>query len=313
MLNLVLNENMKIYRRIRSWILIGLLIALTATAAILTSKMMNPTSQPDWKQQTAKQISQDHEMLQDPNLNSKQREIMENRIKVNEYRLAHDIPTEQNTVWAGVMDSAGLVQIVTVFTVIIAADIVAGEFATGTIKLLLIRPANRAKILLSKYLSVLLFSLFLLAVLFLSSYVTNGILHGFGGTDLPYLYATGDGVVHEDSMLVHALGTYGLKCIELIMIVTMTFMISTVFRSSSLAIGISLMAMFVGSLVLLFIMKYSWAKYYLFANTDLSQYLEGNPLLQGMTLPFSIAVLLVYFFVFNLLSWTIFMKRDVAA
>jgi ABC-type transport system involved in multi-copper enzyme maturation permease subunit len=34
---------------------------------------------------------------------------------------------------------------------------------------------------------------------------------------------------------------------------------------------------------------------------------------EGMTLQFSISVLVIYFLVFNLLSWSIFMKRDVAA
>jgi ABC-2 type transport system permease protein len=61
------------------------------------------------------------------------------------------------------------------------------------------------------------------------------------------------------------------------------------------------------------ISRYSWSKYYLFTNTDLSQYLTDSPIVKGMTLQFSIIVLIVYFIVFNLLSWSIFQKRDVAA
>jgi ABC-2 type transport system permease protein len=203
--------------------------------------------------------------------------------------------------------------VVTVFTVIIAADIVAGEFSRGTIKLLLIRPASRAKILLSKYLATLGFSIVMLVFLLVAGLLFNGILYGFGDIGLPYLSFVNGNVV-QNSMLAHVLQYYGLNCINLIMIVTMAFMISTVFRSSSLSIGISLAVMFLSGAVLAIFGRYHWIKYYLFANTDLSVYMNGGiPLVPGMTLGFSIVVLLVYFLIFNLLSWTLFMRRDVAA
>jgi ABC-2 type transport system permease protein len=98
----------------------------------------------------------------------------------------------------------------------------------------------------------------------------------------------------------------------MLMIVTLAFMLSTVFRSSSLAIGIALGLLFIGPLLVGLIAKYAWAKYYLFSNT-LSQYVNDSPMIEGLTLQFSIGILLVYFLVFNLLSWVIFVKRDVAA
>jgi ABC-2 type transport system permease protein len=178
---------------------------------------------------------------------------------------------------------------------------------------LLIRPASRSKILLSKYISTLIFSLVLLIILFIFSFILSGLLEGFNDVGLPYIYAGSNGVVHEVSMIAHVLSTYGYQCVELLMIVTMAFMLSTVFRSSSLAIGLSIGIMFIGSAVASFITQYSWAKYYLFENTDLTQYLNDSPHIEGMTLQFSIIVLVVYFLVFNILSWTIFKRRDVAA
>jgi ABC-2 type transport system permease protein len=60
-------------------------------------------------------------------------------------------------------------------------------------------------------------------------------------------------------------------------------------------------------------MKFTWAKYILFANTDLMQYFEGTPMVDGMTLSFSVIMLLVYFFIFQFLAFYVFKKRDVAA
>lgn len=59
--------------------------------------------------------------------------------------------------------------------------------------------------------------------------------------------------------------------------------------------------------------RFSWSKYILFANTNLKQYISGVPLVKGMTMSFSIIVLIVYFIIFNVTSLLVFNKRDVAA
>jgi ABC-2 type transport system permease protein len=98
------------------------------------------------------------------------------------------------------------------------------------------------------------------------------------------------------------------------MLATMAFMISSVFRNSSLAIGISLVLMFTGgNITQLLALKFSWAKYILFANTNLMQYFEGTPMVEGMTITFSVVMILIYFIIFQVLAFGIFKKRDVAA
>ena len=49
-------------------------------------------------------------------------------------------------------------------------------------------------------------------------------------------------------------------------------------------------------------MKFDWAKYILFANTDLMQYFEGIPMVEGMTLTFSIIMIVSYFILFQSLA-----------
>lgn len=313
LLSLLQNENMKIYRRLRTWILIGILIAISCSFSII-SKLTDSGTNEGWEARTQARLEANQTYLADSNrLPELAQEEIQRSILLDQYRLEHDIPPSENTLWGMVMSMSGLIQMVTIFTVVIAADIVAGEFATGTIKLLLIRPASRSKILLSKYISVSMFSLLLLVVLFVSSFLVNGVLHQFSDIGSPYLHVGKDMVVAESSMVLHVLNTYGLKCIELIMIVTLAFMISTVFRSSSLAISMSLLFLFLGQAITIFFSYWSWGRFWLFANTDLTQYIEGKPLIEGMNMTFSIMVLVAYFLLFNFLSWSIFQKRDVAA
>ena len=73
------------------------------------------------------------------------------------------------------LTASGLIILVTLFTVIIAGDMVAGEFTRGTIKLLLIRPASRSKILLSKYVTTLLFAATLLVILFITALIRSAV------------------------------------------------------------------------------------------------------------------------------------------
>lgn len=307
---------MKVYRRLRTWILVALLIGFVGL--ILSINRFNgDTSRfegDNWKTQLRNEIQMNQQQLSDPGMPEEGWSQVANQVKLQQYSLEHNMPPIQYTMWGGVKDAANLTMLVTLFTVIIVGDMVAGEFTWGTIKLLLIRPASRAKILLSKYISSLLFALFLLFVLFISSTVINGIFFGFKGAALPYLTVHAQGVVQENNQLLHILGTYALKLVEMIMVITLAFMISTVFRSSSLAIGFSIFIMLMGQTITFLLLRYDWGKYYLFANTDFTQYIEGGrPYAEGMTPGFSVTILIVYFIIMNALSWTIFKRRDVAA
>lgn len=152
----------------------------------------------------------------------------------------------------------------------------------------------------------------MLVLLFVSSFLTGGILFGFDGTTQPHL-SYQDGNVVESSMVLNILSIYSYGIIDLLLIVSFAFMISTVFRNSSLSIGIAIFLMFTGSNIVLLLSGYDWVKYILFANMNLRQYVDGIPVVEGMTMSFSILMLVIYFVVFNLISWIVFNKRDVSA
>jgi len=249
---LVQNEQMKIYNRARTWVMLGILALTVILYAVLFKYVME---------------------------------------------------SGMNSALPFMSMTAGLSFLVFVFSVIVAGDSVASEFTWGTIKLLLIRPATRAKILAAKYVSVLLFLITALAALFVVSYFVGLIFFGLGGSP------------GEAGSFPRIVQTYGIKFVDLLMFVTLAFMISTVFRSSSLAIGLSIFLMFTANGVVLMLagLKYNWVKYTLFANTDLSPYLLGDePLVKGMTLGFSVTMLAVYWIVMYAVSWLLFTKRDVA-
>lgn len=314
MVNLVLNENMKIYRRMRTWILVGLMAAFVLFVNFIEWHSDGKKAQGEgWRTALQQENQQYSEILKQHKLGEDDRMFYEKQIALNDYHLEQNIRSTDGTMWDGVNGSANLMIVITIFTIIIAGDSLAGEFSSGTIKLLLIRPASRVKILVSKYISFLLFGMLLLLTLFVISVVMNGILYGFGYMDLPLISTTAEGEIIERNMVLNLWKTYMLNGVSTVMYVTMAFTISSAFQSSAMAIGFSIGALFAGNIVLEALQRFDWSKYLLFANTDLTQYLNGHPFQEGMTLTFSITVLAVYFLVFNLISWLLFTRRDVAA
>ncbi|GLX68182.1 ABC transporter permease [Paenibacillus glycanilyticus] len=312
MYNLVLNENMKIYRRVRTWILIGLMAGFVILGNFVMWHEAKDASADDWQTQVTQEKENWNKQLQKTNLDEGLEKFYKERIAVIDYQLEHDIHPTQGTMWNGILESASLAMLITLLTIIIAGDIIASEFATGTIKLLLIRPASRLKILLSKYIAMLMFSFVLLLTLFIISFLLNGILFGFNHMGLPLIRLI-DGQVVEQNMFLYLWKTYLLNGISTVMYITIAFMISSAFRSSAMAIAFSIGTLFAGNILLEVLRGYNWSKYLLFANTDLTQYLDNRPFQDGMTLSFSIGVLVVYFVVLNLISWLMFTRRDVAA
>ncbi|WP_169083605.1 ABC transporter permease [Paenibacillus sp. PL91] len=209
------------------------------------------------------------------------------------------------------LESSILFLLVTIFTVVIAAGGVAEEFTSGTIKLLLIRPWSRSKILLSKYISIMQFAILLAILLFASTLLVNWICFGINASpDVSSTFVGEEG----SNPVAYMLKYYGLTLISLVVTVTLAFMLSTVFRSSGLAIGMALFLLlgvnsFIGLIAML---DYKWIDYLLFVHLNLTQYLEGNPMREGMTLGYSLGVLGVYYVIFLALTWYIFNKRDVA-
>lgn len=300
LLNLICNEQMKTYRRAQTWVMAILLIGLV----VMMSLMMNDKAQKDWKTHTQETLQF---YKQDDTAN---RPGAKEQVALLEARLDRNMPT--SPLWQDVRQMSVLVSLITVFTVVVAADSVAGEFGGGTIKMLLIRPIRRWKILLSKYISSFLFTLAMLVLLFGTSILVSMFAHGFDFGHLAYLDLNSQGEVVERNILITIFSSYGLELISLIMIVTMAFMVSTLFRGSSMAIGISLFALFADNSVTMMLKKFEWSKYLLFPNMNLSQYISGPLLYEGTTVLFSLLVLATYFIVFNVVSWTVFCKRDVA-
>lgn len=190
------------------------------------------------------------------------------------------------------------------------------EFNKGTIKLLLVRPYSRVKILLSKYITCLIVLICSIIFVALMQTVVGGIVYGFDSYRNPtvmYNYTTNS--LNVVSM-TGALATMVVAILpKLILLMTLAFTLSTVITSSPVAIAIPLLGSMVESIINQLAIMYEKAnflKYFVTPNWDFSQYLYGAlPQMKGITVGFSVCICLVYFIVMMALSIWNFKKKNI--
>lgn len=313
MFKLIGNENVKIYRRSRTWIMMGLLILAIVVMAVVIFNQQK-VAPGNWQQALITQTTQVQQQIQHapPHMSVQKIAQLKSQVLINQYDLSHNINPGQTTGWGFATTAQSLSSLLIAFLLVVAGDIVAGEFSTGTIKMLLTQTATRTQILSAKYISMLLFSLFSTAVMIVFSVLVGWAFFGTAGAGAPHVYVDTHQVVQQTSVISYLMMQYGFLLVKIVVVATMAFMISTIFRSSALAIVISLLTFLLGGHVMQELSKYSWAKYILLANTDLSQFVVNGPVIPGLTLGFSITMLVAYFIVMIGLACRSFVKRDVA-
>lgn len=305
---------MKIYARSRTWIMMAILLFAVGVSAVFLHRYFDVAPSADWQTGVRLENQKMQQQLDDPKkyrLSDTDRRQLELNVEINQYALDHNRPPHQDTGWSFMLTMTEILPLATIFSAVVAGDIVASEFSWGTVKLLLIRPVNRTKILWAKYSATVLFMLGMMLIMVVASVLVGGLVFGFVGIDQPYIFANANGV-HQLPIWQFALIEYGAEALKMLMIVTISFMISAAFRSSSLAISLSLLILFAGSTGIRILAGFSWAKYVLFANYDLMQYVNGLPFAEHMSIGFSLAVMAAYFVLLHAIAWGLFVKRDVA-
>ena len=199
--------------------------------------------------------------------------------------------------------------------ILISGSIVSEEFSKGTIKLLLVKPYTRTKILLSKYLTTIIMLLFAIIAPIIIQLIIGSIIYGIDSLSTPvivynYVSQTVETINLFKYLLVQTLAILP----EFILISTIAFTLSTVFLSTSLANTLTIIGIFGSNLIALYAQVYEIEilKYFITLNWDWTVYLYGgtSPYI-GVTFPFSVMICIIYLVILLTLSLIVFKKRNI--
>ena len=199
--------------------------------------------------------------------------------------------------------------------IVIAGSIVSEEFNRGTIKLLLVKPYKRVKILLAKFIAVMIVLVMSIVFIAICQVIIGTLVFGFEGLTIPAIvYNFNTNTVETINIFAYVALIGICKLPIYVLLTTLAFACSTLFTNTALAVSIPFLGYIAAPLLnqLAIAYKIKAITYFVTPNWDLSTYLfGGTPMFEGLTMPFSIAICAIYLAIMLILSCVVFKKRDI--
>lgn len=202
-----------------------------------------------------------------------------------------------------------------VFIAFVVGAIVSFEFEKGTIKMNLIRPHKRAKILLSKYIVSLIMMFGIIAFTFLAQLLIGGMFLGFDSLSNPvavYNFTTNS--VETYNVFAY-LGMNVLHQLPMfLLITTLAFTISTISTNTPISVALPILGYFVGLILNEIITKYQVKELFFFPtlNWDLSIFMFGKlPRYQYSNFTLALVFSIIYLVIMLVTSFIVFNKKEI--
>ena len=205
---------------------------------------------------------------------------------------------------------------VALFAVLLGGWQIASEFQQGTIRLLMIRPRTRFKILMAKFLAAFILLIGIYTAGSSLNLITNGFCFGFSDFAFPNYTISG-----QTSFFAYYFPKFLASSITIIFAFTIAFMLSVLIKNSAVAIVLPI-AGFIGSNILMSTYAWrgdaSWLAYTPIPFIQISyffvQYSPVHQLIQRgvpISLTYGIILLLTLSVLSTLFSIFVFKKRDI--
>lgn len=320
-LPLIENETLKILRRRRFAIVLGILLAIMSAVAWGYHRQLRNRN-PNWRADVQEQIVRMENRLRRGRVEETWAKSMRAEIRRLQFYLDHDMNPFQPTapqVTRNFANVAGALLLLPLLVVVLGGDIVSAENAEGTDKLLLTRPVRRWKILASKLVTLWMFSTLTLLMGGVISYAVAAPLLPAGGWNAPTFAGyqfTGDSfnvdAVRQLPLWHDALIAYGLEWYTLLCVAAISLMLSVLFKSTPGSIGTMIASIIGGTILTRMTPDWTAGKYLFVSALQLSDYYSGQaPPYEGMSMAFCIGLLAVWAAGALIVAFTIFVRRDV--
>lgn len=244
--------------------------------------------------------------IEEATTNAKSKYMLDNKTNLD------DAKTLRNTLINTINDNF-------IFIIIIIASvagvIVSSEFDKGTIKLLLVRPYSRKKILLSKYIVSLLTILIAIVSAIIMQLIVGGIFFGFESLSVPVIvYNFTQNKIMNINVFKYILDNIIAILPQFILLATLGFTISVITNVSTLGVAIPIVGCGAADIInsIAILKNVEPLKYFVTLNWNFSNYLYGGvKSFRGLSLPFSLLICIIYLLIMLIVSFVVFKKRNI--
>lgn len=195
---------------------------------------------------------------------------------------------------------SGMVQMFSIFAIIMIAEMITEEYTTGTLKLSLLHPVTRRRLITAKAASLWIATLILLLFTMVFSYIIGTVFFGWGShfVLLEKTYSTGAG-------LLMTLGAYLLTSLPVMAISLVVLYAALFLNSSGAVIGLGLGFFFAQSIISQVSSKL--APFMVLTYTDIWGFLYSE---QWRKVGYGLLVFLIYGGISYILSLRKFRQKD---
>jgi ABC-2 type transport system permease protein len=275
----------------------------------------------DWKSLTTQRLNDLEKRSDNKYIPEEVRASFDREIEQLNYFIDNDINpiTPSAAKFSVAFVEQGILLFIPLLIVILAADLVSSEFSQKTIKVLLTRSVPRWKVLLSKYIALIMMTTILIFIIGIISAVVSYLFFKQWGFNEPVVtgFSLMNGELDSNSVILisrfqYTLLIYSLLWFVSIVVASITLLISVIVDNSPSAIGILMAALIGGQFLQFFLSEWELVKYFFVTNLDLTRYLTGSyQPIEGMSLSFSIIVLGTWAVLSLIISFQVFNRKDV--
>jgi ABC-2 type transport system permease protein len=320
-LPLIQNETLKILRRKRFAVVMGILFAILVVVTFAQYRQLKFRAHRNWRADTQQRIANYQNIIRRGRASENWIRSIRADINRLQFYLDHDIEPDSPTAPLFVRSFANVAGflLLPVLIALLGSDIVSAESAEGTDKLLLTRPVRRWKVLAAKLVTLWIFATLTLLCGAILAYTIAAPVLPRGGWGAPtftgFQVARGEFRVDDVRQLPlwkDTLIAYGLEWYALLTVAAMAIALSVLFRSSAAAIGTMLAFLIGGTILSQLTPDWTTGKYLFTGALPLANYYTGAPPpYEGMSIAFCIALLGVWAVVAIIFAFAIFVRRDV--
>jgi ABC-2 type transport system permease protein len=321
MIALIRNETLKLIRRKRLYIVIGILAAIVGIVSYGQYRHMKNQPHRNWRAEIQQRLAGYNNNIRRSPADAPWARSMRAEIKRLQFYLDHDIDPNQPTspmFVRGFANVAGFL-LLPLLVAVLGSDIVSAEHAEGTDKLLLTRPIRRWKVLTSKLITLWIFTTITLIIGAMLSYLISSPFLPRGGWNAPTFtgFSTGGAAFRAEAvrqlpLWKDTLIAYGLEWYALLTVAAIALLLSVVFRSSAAAIGTMLASLIAGTILTRLTPDWTAAKFLFVSALPLADYYTGEPPpYDGMSMLFCITLLGAWAIAAILAAYALFVNRDV--
>ncbi|MDR2267102.1 MAG: ABC transporter permease [Christensenellaceae bacterium] len=311
----VLTKN-EIYKSMSKSAVIAFLAVIVFGALLAATVLKNSAeenyfiTETSWRSEIQDRITNLENYLNSSvSMTSDRRESYEDEIMIYNYCLANDIkPYSSHTASNFIIEINKYFMIIILLSVVIGTKIITDEYKNKAINNLLVVPASRSKILLSKILTVTLTMIVAMTLLFLMSIIMGWMFFGFDDFSAPFLTVL-NGEVVATNILLRSFEQLFLNIFALLAFSSLGMLLSIIFKSNIVSILATEGIYALGSIVVFSLRGVEWLKYTIFPHFNIQYYVE-RVMPFNITPMFSCIVLLIYSIAFFASSFLVFNLRD---